>query len=54
MVTDDPQLWTELRKFGDRTSSFLSAYPGFKSFLANGTIRYVETPLAWGRSQRAP
>ncbi|MBF0329166.1 MAG: DUF2156 domain-containing protein [Nitrospirae bacterium] len=41
-------LLQELYKYGDRTSSFISLYPHFKSYKCDeGCIRYLETDGAW-------
>jgi lysylphosphatidylglycerol synthetase-like protein (DUF2156 family) len=45
----DSQLLEDLRRFGDRTSSFVTTYPGFESFFSSngGIIRYMATAKAW-------
>ncbi|MGE0617162.1 MAG: rhomboid family intramembrane serine protease [Bacteriovoracia bacterium] len=48
----DSKSISELKKFGDRTSSFMSLHPSFSSFLpghrvTDGRIQYVETSRAW-------
>lgn len=41
-------LFSDLQQYGDRSSSFLTAYPGFETFEAEqGQIRYMATPRAW-------
>lgn len=39
----------DLKQFGDRTSSFMTLYPGFQSYknAQPGQIRFVETNKAW-------
>ena len=39
----------DLKQFGDRTSSFMTLYPGFQSYRNHhaGQIRFVETHKAW-------
>jgi len=42
------ELLTDLKKYGDRTSSFMTLYPGFESYKSdNGLVRYMETTSAW-------
>jgi phosphatidylglycerol lysyltransferase len=50
-VQEGEELLHDLRRFGDRTSSFMTAYPGFSSFHSSnqkflGQIRYMSTRRA--------
>jgi hypothetical protein len=48
-----PKLLSELMRWGDRTSSLMTAYPGFEDFRCGGVagrIRYARVPKALGRS----
>ncbi|MEW6055093.1 MAG: phosphatidylglycerol lysyltransferase domain-containing protein [Bdellovibrionota bacterium] len=50
-LNSNQDLLSDLRQFGDRTSSFMTSYPGFRTYRPQdscaGQIRYMETKRAW-------
>lgn len=45
-MQDDPELLERIKKFGERSSSFMMSFPHFRSF-QNGNIRFISTKKAW-------